>query len=86
MENPTYAPQYLAGIRYFNERDFFESHEVWEDVWNDCDSGSRKFYQGLIQIAAGFPHWTVTRRPRGVQILLAAGVGQTGLGALQFQQ
>jgi len=26
MDNPTYAPQYLAGIRYFNERDFFESH------------------------------------------------------------
>ena len=57
MENPTYAPQYLAGIRYFNERDFFESHEVWEDVWNDCDAGSRKFYQGLIQTAVALHHF-----------------------------
>jgi hypothetical protein len=57
MEQPGYAPEYLAGIRYFNDRDFFESHEVWEDVWNDCDPASRKFYQGLIQTAVALHHF-----------------------------
>ena len=31
-----YNPRYLAGILLFNARDFFEAHDVWEELWADC--------------------------------------------------
>jgi hypothetical protein len=52
-----YDPRYLAGILFFNDRDFFEAHEVWEDVWSDCQGPEQRFYQGLIQAAVGLHHY-----------------------------
>jgi predicted metal-dependent hydrolase len=52
-----YDPRYLAGILFFNERDFFEAHEVWEDLWADSAGPERRFYQGLIQAAVGLHHF-----------------------------
>ncbi len=46
-----YPPLYLKGIECFNECDFYESHEVWEELWTEYRGPSRKFYQGLIQAA-----------------------------------
>ena len=52
-----YDPRYLAGILFFNERDFFEAHEVWEDVWTEASGTERRFYQGLIQAAVALHHF-----------------------------
>ena len=52
-----YDPRYLAGILFFNEGDYFEAHEVWEDLWADSASPERRFYQGLIQAAVGLYHF-----------------------------
>jgi hypothetical protein len=52
-----YDPRYLAGILFFNGRDFFEAHEVWEDLWADSHGDERRFYQGLIQAAVGLFHF-----------------------------
>ena len=49
-----YDPRYLAGIVLFNRGDFFEAHEVWEDVWLETVGHERLLLQGLIQIAAGY--------------------------------
>ena len=57
MDDPAYDPLYLQGIEYFNDCDFFEAHEVWEDLWSDCRGSSRKFYQGLIQVAVALHHF-----------------------------
>jgi predicted metal-dependent hydrolase len=53
-----YDPRYLAGIRFFNEHDFFEAHEVWEDLWSESHGTERRFYQGLIQAAVGLFHFS----------------------------
>jgi predicted metal-dependent hydrolase len=53
-----YDPRYLAGVLFFNERDFFEAHEVWEDIWTECSGTERSFYQGLIQAAVGLLHFS----------------------------
>ncbi len=53
----TYDPRYLAGILFFNERDFFEAHEVWEELWNESHGVERRFYQGLIQAAVSLFHF-----------------------------
>jgi hypothetical protein len=53
----TYDPRYLAGILHFNKGDFFEAHEVWEDLWSESHGDERRFYQGLIQAAVGLCHF-----------------------------
>jgi len=47
---------FARGIRLFNAGEFFEAHEVWEDVWRVAPEPERKFLQGLIQIAVAFHH------------------------------
>ena len=57
MDTAEYPPLYLRGIEYFNECEFFEAHEVWEDLWSEDQSSSRKFLQGLIQAAVALHHF-----------------------------
>jgi hypothetical protein len=52
-----YPEQYLEGLRLFNAEDFFESHEVLEDLWQETEGTSKKFYQGLIQAAVALLHF-----------------------------
>ena len=44
------------GIRLFNEREFFECHEVLEDEWQPERGPRRLFLQALIHFAVGFVH------------------------------
>lgn len=47
---------YVRGIQLFNQRHFFDAHEVWEDVWRAAKGPEKKFLQGLIQVAVAFHH------------------------------
>ena len=47
---------YHRGIRLFNAREFYEAHEVWEDVWRESHGMEKKFLQGLIQAAVALHH------------------------------
>ena len=57
MADATYDPRYLEGIEHFNKCDFFEAHEVWEELWADTSGDSRRFFQGLIQVAVCLHHF-----------------------------
>ena len=47
---------YARGIELFNQEEFYEAHEVLEDVWR-LETGPHKlFLQGLIQVAVAFHH------------------------------
>jgi len=48
--------RYRAGIELFNRGEFFEAHEVWEDLWHECGSADRRFFQALIQAAVSAYH------------------------------
>lgn len=52
-----YDPLYLKGIAYFNACEFFEAHEVWEDLWKNYSGELRLFYKGLIQAAVALHHF-----------------------------
>ena len=56
---------YYDGIHLFNEHEFFEAHEVWEDVWNMAYGVKHEFYQGMIQCAVALEHYRRSN-PRGV--------------------
>jgi predicted metal-dependent hydrolase len=57
MATEDYDSRYLQGIEYFNDCEFFEAHEIWEELWSDSQGPSRKFYQGLIQAAVCLHHF-----------------------------
>ena len=44
------------GINFFNAGQYFEAHEVWEDLWRPARGPLRLFYQGLVQAAVGLHH------------------------------
>lgn len=52
-----YPEQYLEGLRLFNAEEFFESHEVLEELWSETQDSRKKFYQGLIQAAVALLHF-----------------------------
>jgi hypothetical protein len=69
--------QFQRGLAHFNARQFFEAHEVWEELWL-CEAEPEKtFLQGLIQLAAGFHHYG-RGNLRGTKSLLAAGIVKLG--------
>jgi hypothetical protein len=47
---------YRRGLELFNRAEFFEAHEVLEDVWRAAPAGEKQFLQGLIQVAVGLHH------------------------------
>lgn len=49
--------QYREGIRLFNEEDFFECHEVFEELWSESQGNDKKFLQGMIQAAVALFHF-----------------------------
>lgn len=63
---------YWVGIQLFNDRRFFEAHEVLEDVWRAAPAPEKKFLQGLIQLAVGFHHHS-TGNIVGAQSLISRG-------------
>jgi len=50
-------PRLAAGAELFNRGEYFEAHEVWEDLWNDCPAADRRFCQALIQAAVAVHHF-----------------------------
>lgn len=57
MEEKSEEELYAEGIRLFNACDFFEAHEVWEELWTEYRGPGRHFYQGLIQAAVALHHF-----------------------------
>ncbi len=49
--------KYLLGIYLFNEEEFFECHDVLEELWADTMGESRLFIQGMIQAAVAMFHF-----------------------------
>jgi predicted metal-dependent hydrolase len=73
MKSSEKEEQFERGLRHFNAREFFEAHEVWEEVWLVENEPEKTFLQGIIQIAAAFHHY---RRGNtdGAESLLASGI------------
>ncbi len=46
------------GVRLFNDEEFFECHDVLEELWTETIGPERNFYQGLIQAAVALFHFT----------------------------
>lgn len=60
----------ITAINKFNQKDFFECHEILEDIWFDVRDNTRDLYQGLLHIAVGFYHLTKKNNFKGTIIQL----------------
>ncbi|HSS95875.1 MAG TPA: DUF309 domain-containing protein [Terriglobales bacterium] len=47
---------YTRGIECFNSGEFYDAHEVLEDVWREEQGARKLFLQGLIQVAVALHH------------------------------
>ena len=52
-------PRFKKGLELFNDREFFECHEVIEALWLETPSEDeyRDLYKGVIQAAAAIYQW-----------------------------
>jgi sugar phosphate isomerase/epimerase/predicted metal-dependent hydrolase len=66
----------LKGIALFNERKFYEQHEVIEHEWHAERGPIRRLYQGILQIGVGFHH-ALNGNHRGATSLLTDGIAKT---------
>jgi uncharacterized protein len=47
---------FAHGVELFNRGEFYDAHEVWEDVWRAAPATEKRFLQGLIQVAVALHH------------------------------
>lgn len=53
-------PKAIEGLKLFNRKLFFETHEELETAWRDENGKIRELYQGILQVAVVYLH--ITRR------------------------
>jgi predicted metal-dependent hydrolase len=63
------------GVDCFNRGEFYDAHEVWEDVWRSNRPEPRTLLQGLIQVAAGMHQILDLHRKIGPRNTLAKAAG-----------
>lgn len=51
-------PKAIEGLKLFNEKKFFETHEELEDAWRDEKGAMRELYRGILQAAVVYLHIT----------------------------
>ena len=49
-------PFYRAYFQCWNDRHYYEAHDVLEQVWLNTNSDDNNFFKGLIQAAGAFVH------------------------------
>jgi predicted metal-dependent hydrolase len=66
-------PRYAGYFVLFNRQEFYEAHDVLEDLWlADKHGPNGNFYKGLIQLAGAFVHLQKNRlRPAAALFKLA---------------
>ncbi|MBM4359116.1 MAG: DUF309 domain-containing protein [Deltaproteobacteria bacterium] len=72
---------FAQGIEAYARGDFFEAHELWEQLWRDeRDEGHRQLLQGLIQVAAAMHKATVEGKPGPAASLLGRALLRLATG------
>jgi len=62
------------GAELFNQGQYYEAHEVWEELWLTLEDEPRLFVQGLIQVAAAGHKAFAQNQPGGCVKLLTTAL------------
>lgn len=81
----TLLSRFEKGIVKFNSGEYYECHDILEDLWFDIRGSSRKFYQGLIHLAVGFHHIIYLNNPKGAISQLTKCIDKLSVFQPQYQ-
>lgn len=77
-------PRFQQGVELFNAGQWYEAHDVLEDLWHETADPARRVLQGLIQVSVAHVHLD-RGNTKGATILLGEGLGRlTGEGLPDF--
>lgn len=52
------SADFRRGISLLNAGEYFQAHEVLEDVWRAAAAHDKRFFQGLTQLAVALHHYS----------------------------
>jgi len=73
--DPFLDPRFYSGIQNFNSGNFYEAHDLFEDLWHECDEPKRRWIHGIVQISVAMHHHS-TGNLNGSLLLLAEGISR----------
>ena len=73
MPKERLPPRFAEGLRHFNAGDFFEAHEVFEDLLDDVDDARWDLLVALVQVAVGYHKWASGHPGAARMLRLGAG-------------
>jgi uncharacterized protein len=79
------SENYARGMHLFNRAEFFDAHEVLEDIWRAAPPENKKFVQGIVQVAVAFHHYSTGNRV-GMRSVLERAIRNLGEPAGAFGQ
>lgn len=65
---------FARACAHFDAGEYFDAHEVWEELWNEASGPRHAYLQGLIQVAVALHHAT-NENWRGTRSLLGSALG-----------
>lgn len=68
-EDPGGEALFWHGIDLFNNKQFYDCHEVLEDFWKTEPEPDRQLTQGIIQVAVAYYHALRGNRPGAIKLL-----------------
>ncbi|MCS6830292.1 MAG: DUF309 domain-containing protein [Armatimonadota bacterium] len=71
---PLLPPEFYDALALLHAGEYFECHEVLEELWREEHTSLRLFYQGILQVAVGCYHLTARHNRRGGMNKLRAGL------------
>ena len=65
----------LFALNLFNNREWYEAHDAFEEIWNSVDGDERQVIQGILQVSVSQFHLSKGNL-NGATILLGEGLGR----------
>ncbi len=68
----------IEALDKFNTSNYFEAHEILEDIWFDVHDETKQVYQGLLHYATALHHLTAKKNPKGALLQLDKALKKLG--------
>ena len=68
-------PRFKKGLKLFNSREWYQAHDLFEEIWHETNGPERTSIQGILQIAVAQIHLERGNK-NGAMILYGEGLGR----------
>ncbi|WP_320676664.1 DUF309 domain-containing protein [Prochlorococcus sp. MIT 1300] len=68
-------PRFLKAVDLFNQKDWYSSHDFFEEIWHESHGPERITIQGILQVAVAQLHLESGNK-NGATILYGEGLGR----------